>query len=156
MELARLRMNEYELPDPTPYGFLIGGLAGICWFYAVGTHLNRILPDKVKTNLIPFWASLLVLCLGVVLTFGPLLRPEHPFTAALREFHRLPLIPVPFYALFVISWLYVAYFVSKELKAVENRQSIGFMEHLAEFFLIVYFLVGVWWIQPRINKLSQR
>jgi hypothetical protein len=48
---------------------------------------------------------------------------------------------------------YCLYFNAKVLKAVELQKPVTFSEFAGEFFLIWFFPIGIWIIQPRLNKL---
>jgi uncharacterized RDD family membrane protein YckC len=48
---------------------------------------------------------------------------------------------------------YDVYFVSKNLVLAETSKSASFYDYARPFFLIWFFPVGVWFIQPRINRL---
>ncbi len=48
---------------------------------------------------------------------------------------------------------YDLYFVSKNLVLAETSKSASFYDYAGPFFLIWFFPVGVWFIQPRINRL---
>jgi hypothetical protein len=50
---------------------------------------------------------------------------------------------------------YCIYFVAKVIKTVESQEKVSFGDCLGDFFLIWFFFVGIWVIQPRINVLSQ-
>ncbi len=49
--------------------------------------------------------------------------------------------------------LYVLYFVAKSLSLAETGRPVSALDYFGSFFLIWFFLVGVWIIQPRINCL---
>jgi len=46
--------------------------------------------------------------------------------------------------------LYVLYFVAKSLSLAETGRPVSALDYFGSFFLIWFFLVGVWIIQPRI------
>ena len=48
---------------------------------------------------------------------------------------------------------YNLYFVSKSLLIAETGKSATFSEYAGEFFLLWFYPIGVWLIQPRINRL---
>jgi len=48
---------------------------------------------------------------------------------------------------------YCLYFVAKTLKTVELQREVSFNDFIAEFFLTWFFPIGVWILQPRINKM---
>jgi len=48
---------------------------------------------------------------------------------------------------------YCLYFVAKALKSVELQREVTFNDYAGEFFLFWFSPIGVWVLQPRINKL---
>jgi hypothetical protein len=70
--------------------------------------------------------------------------PVNPFIFAL-------IVPLNFIAMFCI--VYCLYFIAKVLKTVELQRPVRFGEFARELFLIWFFPIGIWIIQPRINKL---
>ena len=67
-----------------------------------------------------------------------------------------------FFALFALGFisflctLYVIYFIAKALKSIELQRSARFDEFVGEFFLIWFFPIGIWIIQPTVNKLFDK
>jgi len=51
---------------------------------------------------------------------------------------------------------YLLYFVSKTIKSVELQREAEFGDYALEFFLMWFYIIGIWIIQPRINKLVER
>jgi len=154
VKLEILRMDIYDWPDPTPFGAIIGGLAGIYWFYVVGTQLNRRIPETTRLRLFPFRASLFLLLFGLVSAFGPMsLLPVYPGALDMMDFSWHYLLSTPICALIGVSWFYASYFVSKGLRTVETGQPVRFMEYFADFVSVVYIGVGIWLVQPRINRI---
>lgn len=47
-------------------------------------------------------------------------------------------------------------FASSTLVIFEKERNILFEQHMRELFLMIFFLLGVWVLQPRINKLYER
>lgn len=56
-----------------------------------------------------------------------------------------------FFTIFCI--VYTMYFTAKTLRSVEMQQEAHFSDYIGEFFLIYFFPVGIWFIQPRINAI---
>jgi len=125
------------------------------WFYSLGTNLYRKLPATAKMNLTRFKVFLLIpviymtlLCVGL---FGA-------YSSALKGVQPNPLIfififPVHFFCMFCI--FYCLYFNAKALKAAEWQRPVTFSDFAGEFFMIWFFPVGIWILQPRINKLFE-
>ncbi|WP_238388512.1 hypothetical protein, partial [Christiangramia aestuarii] len=61
------------------------------------------------------------------------------------------IIPLHLFSMFCM--FYLLYFVSKTIKTVELKRSVTFSDFVGEFFMIWFFPIGVWFIQPRINKI---
>jgi hypothetical protein len=52
--------------------------------------------------------------------------------------------------------LYTDYFVAKALKSVEMDRESNFDDFTGDFFSFVFFPIGVWWLQPRINNIFDK
>jgi hypothetical protein len=57
------------------------------------------------------------------------------------------------FAMFCI--LYTFYFVAKTLKTVEMQREATFSDYAGEFFLIWFYPIGIWIIQPKINEIME-
>ncbi len=127
----------------------------IGWMYSVGSRFNDLLPQGVRMSLRFFRLSVLF----------PVVYAFFFFLLIAREFTPLPfqgapaastfewIMPVHFFAMFCS--FYVLYFASKTLKAAEVRRSVGFGEYAGEFFLMLFFPIGIWFLQPRITRLFE-
>lgn len=62
---------------------------------------------------------------------------------------------IPFALPAMICFLYVFYFITKNLLMVEGEGKIGQLEHAKLFLLIWMFPIGIWFIQPRVNKMFE-
>jgi len=129
------------------------------WEYSVATGLQKLVPAGIKMKETKFktfffipvtYMSLLIIlifiCLNVDFShtdptnFGPLFFI--PF---------LIIIPIHLFSMFCL--FYCLYFVAKTLKTVELQREVSFSDFIAEFFLTWFFPIGVWILQPRINKM---
>lgn len=63
------------------------------------------------------------------------------------------LFPLSFFSVF--GMFYVVYFAAKRIKTVELQQIPRFEDWILEFFLIAFFPIGIWILQPRINELYE-
>lgn len=62
---------------------------------------------------------------------------------------------VPLHLLSMFGIFYSMYFTAKTLKTVELQREVVFNDFAGEFFLLWFNFVGVWILQPRINKLVE-
>ena len=130
----------------------------LTWFWVTGSFLGAI-SDRTNTmgNRL-FRVSIVCLALWFALAitifraglFGNLTAIRIPVFAVTLLF-----LPLHFIAILCIP--FVLYFWCKHLLLAELRDSADFFQYLELIFLLSFFFVGVWNIQPRINRLySQR
>ena len=124
------------------------------WLYVTGINLYKKLPSTVTMSLKLFKIFIAIPVIYIlficVFVFGffdsSVLNGATPGAGIF-----LFIVPIHLFSMFCI--FYCLYFVSKCLKAVEWQRPVTFSDYAGEFFLIWFFFIGVWLIQPRINKL---
>lgn len=126
------------------------------WFWSIGSGLSNRLPDSVKMNKKLFIASLsypavyIFILMGVGYFFiNEVLVSDEPDPSVFLYF----LFLIPFHLLSMVCSIHSMYFVAKTIKAVELQKDVSFSDFAAEFFLIWFFPIGIWMLQPRLNKL---
>lgn len=130
------------------------------WFYAIGTNLNIKLPGTVNMKLKRFkifffipviYITLIILFIPGVMLFK-LLGVSIPIdTDITYPIFIVLIVSLHLFSIFCI--FYCIYFNARSLKVVELQRPVTFNDYVGEFFLIWFFPIGVWFIQPRINKL---
>jgi hypothetical protein len=124
----------------------------LSWFYTLGTHLHRRLPATAPMSLPRFriavllpvvYVFLLLVCKGSALQGSTLGRPNGGLIALFLVLH-LSSMACIFYCL---------YFTAKALKTAEKKSLVSTSEYLWEFFLLWFYPVGIWLLQPRVNHL---
>jgi hypothetical protein len=60
---------------------------------------------------------------------------------------------VPLHLVCMVCLFYVLYFVSRDLVLAESGKPASFYDYAGAFFLLWFFPIGVWFIQPRVNRL---
>ncbi len=123
------------------------GVAVLVWMWSAGSFLNSIIPTVSKFNLSIFRVALVITAL-------------YPFLASTR-FNNYPSsvysIRSPLHVLGWLCALYVINQVSKALVLAETGNVTSFFDYVLEFLLIWIFpVIGVWFIQPRINRLYSK
>jgi hypothetical protein len=123
------------------------------WLYALGANLNKKLPNAVKMSLIKFqwfiFIPLVYMTFICVFIFGLFKHISGGGQPNLSIFAII--VPLHLFSMYCI--FYCLYFVAKSLKAVELQRTVTFDDYAGEFFLIWFFPIGVWILQPRINKI---
>ncbi|MBF9221026.1 hypothetical protein [Hymenobacter ruricola] len=130
--------------------FFAGTLFG--WLYAVATGLHDALPAGVSLHLKRFKTALFipVFYIAAILTY---LLSGVGAGALGGHVGLIALLVVPLHLFSMASILYCLYFTAKSLKAVELQRPLDLSDYLGELFLIWFFPIGVWLIQPRVNAL---
>src|ERR1700686_1828474 len=115
----------------------------LIWFWSLSSFLNSIVkPElKLKTTFLRFALIYPAVYLPFFLVVFFDLRPEL-FAVVL---------PLHFFAMFCI--FYCLRFVSKSLVLVETGKPASFYDYAGPFFLIWFYPIGIWIVQPRVNGL---
>jgi hypothetical protein len=128
------------------------------WMWSVGVGLQNKVPVAVKMNVKTFkiflfipivYFFIIAAFMGMVMN-GIFSRNELPF----EQIGSLFFLIIPFHLLSMFSMFYGLYFIAKTLKTVETQREASFSDFAGEFFMIWFYPVGIWIVQPRINKLA--
>lgn len=132
----------------------------IGWSYTIGTNLHKRLPPDVSMPLkqfrlflfipLAYMALILFVFIPTMLKTMDFESPENS-TPAFMPVALLLIIPLHLFSIFCL--FYTLYYNAKSLKAVETQRPVSFSDFAGEFFLLWFFPVGIWIIQPRINKI---
>jgi hypothetical protein len=120
----------------------------LSWFWSMGSFLNSLLQPPLRRNIRFFGFSLVFPYLYTFIFIAVLLR-SNPSLPAL-----LILIALNLLAMFCL--LYPFYFIAKSLVQAEAGKPATFYDYAGPFFLLWFFPVGVWFTQPRINRLYEQ
>jgi uncharacterized RDD family membrane protein YckC len=115
----------------------------VAWLWSMGSFLNSIGQPALRLRL-GFFRFALVYPAVYIFVFLALFATTKPALIAL-------IFPLHFFAMFCL--FYDLYFVSKSLALIETGKQVSFHDYAGSFFLLWFFPVGVWFIQPRIYRL---
>ncbi|MCC1483634.1 hypothetical protein [Winogradskyella immobilis] len=62
------------------------------------------------------------------------------------------IIPLHLFSMFCI--FHTIYYVAKTIKTVELKRRVSFIDFAGDFFLVWFYFIGVWILQPKINKVT--
>lgn len=119
------------------------------WMYSLATGLQKKLPEGVTMKVNRFRIFFFIPVLYFIVFFVFFNSLGHGFRP--NPFLFIFIVPLHLFSMFCM--FYTLYFVSKTLKTVELQRAVSFSDYAAEFFLIWFFPVGIWIIQPKINKI---
>lgn len=122
----------------------VSGVFG--WIWSIANELHKKLPDGERFKLWIFRISFFVALTILIWVFWT--TEKNTMTD-----NELPIILlcVPIYLGLMI---FVVLFAAKTLKTVELGRPTNINEYGAEAFLIWMIPIGVWFIQPRLNELT--
>lgn len=131
----------------------MGGLIG--WMFSIGYRFNSLLPKEfnMKIGFYKFTVIFpLTYALSILFVVGRLINnievENEPNPAIFAV-----IFPIHLFAMFCM--FYMLYFTSKTLKTVELQRRLEFGDYAGEFFLMWFFPLGIWILQPRINRIYQ-
>lgn len=118
------------------------GIPIYLWLWSIGTKLQT---DKVKVNEI----KLLLFKISVIYSIAYFV-----FAIYYLLINGWFVMPLHFAAMF--STLYAMIFAAKTLKSSELKREAKITDYLGDFFLVWFFPIGIWILQPRIHKLINK
>lgn len=125
------------------------------WLWALGTRLAARRPVAEAAGGLRWFRAGLRLAFGYMLVFLALMTLML-IGATRQQLYFTPvwlLLLLPLHLLSIASLFYAQYFVARTLKAVELRRPAELSEYIGDFFLLWFFPVGLWFIQPRVRRL---
>ena len=142
----------HSLKDINPYalcGMVLTELSMVCflgWLWSIGLFLNAIVHPvlRSKTELLTFAFIYPGVFIACALFFFSFFLSASLWVTALM----LPLIGAVAFCGF-----YAIYFVSRYLVLAEAFKPTPFYDYAGPIFLLMCYPVGIWIIQPRINRL---
>lgn len=117
------------------------------WNWAIGSFLNSTVrpPAKLKTGFFHFAVIYPIVYIPVFFFLA-----LHPvvISAAL-------LIPLHLFGMFCM--FYLLYFASRSLVSAEKKKVVkSFGDYAGEFMLLWMYPIGIWIVQPRVNRLYEK
>lgn len=125
------------------------------WFWSVSVGLQKNIPPDLRLKIGRFKILLLIPFFYIIIFFALFLNL---FSAIQSE--KLPdifnyfVLIVPFHLFSMFCMFYIMYFTAKTIKTAELQRTVKFDDFIGEFFMIWFFPVGVWILQPKINKIN--
>jgi hypothetical protein len=112
------------------------------WIWAMGSFLNSLVRPPLRLSL-AFFRFALLFPIVYGLAFPILLRWQAFNTFVFFSVH-----------LFVMFCVFYAFrFVAKSLALQEETRFLTFRDYYPTFFQLWFAPIGIWWIQPKINRL---
>lgn len=144
-------MNTFQM---FPIIMILFSLVFFGWFWSIAIGLQKNIPMevrmKVKKFKIFFFIPLIYIIFlmtymgGIFSGMGTNGFPNGGGFVAI-------ILPLHLFSMFCI--FYSMYFIAKTIKTAELQRKVGFGDFAGEFFLLWFYFIGIWIIQPKVNKL---
>jgi len=124
------------------------------WFWSVGIILYKKI--SFDMNLKRFKAALLFSFTYMILFLFFILSVFLAFVNRKEGFPSIVnIIILALYLFSILCLIYVVHFISKLLIGMKLGRRPFIKEYVGCFFLLLFFPVGIWFIQPKINGLTR-
>lgn len=139
---------------------IVCGVVFFSWFWSLGIKLQEYMHEELRRKTGFFKVTLVFpLAYFVCVTIGVFWLMSHVMEAELKgaSFQEpefiiafMPLfIPCHLFAIF--SQFYNMYYTAKTIKTAELQRQVSFGDYIGEFFLMWFYPIGIWIIQPKVN-----
>ncbi len=118
------------------------------WLLSIGLAANRRVESNIRLNtrLAIGCAIYAVGYIALARYFAPIPGPSSSGGVSMGLF-----VLLHFVAMFAI--FYVLAFSARNLIMAERQSTVSFFDYSGPFFLMWFFPIGVWFVQPRVNRL---
>lgn len=130
------------------------------WFWSVAIGLQYKVPTDVKMKVTKFkmlfaipMTYIVALMLFVGVQINTIMTSNTGFDPELITSLIPIILPIHLFSMFCI--FYSLYFVAKTVKTVELQREVSFSDFAGEFFMIWFYPIGIWILQPQINKMVE-
>jgi hypothetical protein len=130
------------------------------WYWSVVNGLKALVPSEVDLKLghfkVFFWVPLIYIFLisvGLMIGLNASRGFENPpqLATGLIVVGAILVVLLHLFSIFCI--LHTYYFTAKVIRSAETKMHLRTSDFIGEFFLIWFFPIGVWFLQPKVNKL---
>ncbi len=135
------------------------------WFWSIAIGLQNKLPKNINMKIKRFkifffvpiiYYTLFTLAFVWIITSiitSETMENELVFNPTFIAGLLLIIIPLHLFSIFCM--FYSLYFAAKTLKTVELQRETSFSDFAGEFVSIWFYPIGIWIIQPKINKIIE-
>jgi len=124
----------------------------IMWLWSVGVGLQPLISEPLRPKLTMFRVCALFPVIYMTLFSGFIINSIQG--TGPNPYIFLFIVPLHFFAMFCM--LYNMFFVAKTYKIIELQREVDLSDFIGEFFLLWIYPVGIWFIQPKINKMAEK
>lgn len=141
-----------------PFVIVINSFVQFAWFWNVLIKLRTLLPsEKVHMPIgrikLFFAIPILYFCCIPLFVAFIIQNAGAPGPGMLVQMISIGIIVFFVHLFAIFCFFHTIYFAAKTIRSAELQRNATFSDFAGDFFLIWLFPIGIWFIQPRINKL---
>lgn len=134
--------NSAEVLLLTEIALAVSACCYLLWLWSLGSFLSTVVKPALRLKKGFFLFTIICSALYFIASIA-LIQSLNP--------GKFVLLPLSLFGVF--CGFANLYFVAEGLKLAETGERASFFACAGPFFLLWFFLIGVWFIQPRINRL---
>lgn len=147
-----------------PLLMAVSGFVQFAWFWSILTKLGKLIPAHVQMPsgrikaffIIPIVYLCLILPFFIVFVINNMNRMEHGDSSGIIGVAALGILLFFLHLFSVFCLLHTLYFVAKTIRVAELQTNTTFSGFIGDFFLTWFLPIGIWFLQPRINRLIEQ
>ncbi|HOI27775.1 MAG TPA: hypothetical protein PLN63_09085 [Paludibacteraceae bacterium] len=160
----------FDMLDHVKYYYLIilaFSMIFYVWIWSVATGLQKRLPENATMNFKLFKIAFFSLLISSLLIVGAMIYAfsfaKEIFVNGINDSNNATTSggsTVPFFGLISIVYIlvlaamfYIFYFTAKTIKMAEYQHDVKLSDYIAEIFMVWLLPIGIWFIQPKVNKI---
>ena len=127
------------------------------WFWSIAIGLQKKIPKGIKMKVRKFKVFFfipLIYIIFLMIYMGGIFSGMGTNGFSNSGWIFAIILPLHLSSMFCI--FYSLYFVSKTIKTAELQRVVGFGDFAGEFFLLWFYFIGIWIVQPKVNKLYEK
>lgn len=143
--------------DWYPIILLLFSLLLFGWLWALGIGLQKWLPAEIKmktTRFKVFFFIPLVYILFIINSMSGIFTGNG--NVFFKNLGTIVAVIVPLHLFSMFCIFHTIYFAAKTMKTVQLNRKVGFGDFIGEFFLLWFYFIGIWVIQPKVNHLYKK
>ena len=130
--------------------YIIPVVLYVSWLLLLGSRLRKITPSLQLNYHVFLFVGCALIAVITTFRFLALYKPD------IFEMFNDTTILLSMMAYLLTSLIILTSFVGKNLKAIEVGNDIDINDYFGDVFGLIFWPIGIWTFQPRINKLAQR
>lgn len=121
-------------------------LCVLSWLLSIGWVANQRIRIELRPSARWFFSA-------PVYATTYLVFASHVLPSSVKAGHGLLPLVVAMHLLAMVAIFYVLGFTARNLILAERQSPVSFFDYSGPFFLLWFFPIGVWFVQPRVNRL---